>query len=539
MKTRIIIVLIVLAIGGIGISTHYYFQKDNTKKTSKYSSSEEMLDYYKNNYDTNDTMYLLKDIDGDNNKDLVVMDNCEVIVVANHKEIKEVGRHDFVTGTIQFYESASKKYPGIFYSYASGGRNYYGYLSLKNNKLAVLKLWNKDYSGIYKETGEKKIEYQSKNEDLLNESKNSCKSKYILKFKDLSDVNWKKSEICDEDIQNFIDEKVHEHLAEVDASKVENYEITKNDDKAISVVFTVDEYKKGAAHPFRNAFAVNVDKKAKKELDVTQTIKELKSAELDGYELANIVKDVQYDILKEEPQKFQRELKGIKPYQVFYTDGGAGVIIELGYAEGSYSCYKTELLPEELETYSKERSLNSIKDENIKNVMLNKTKYYNTATKKMEYIKDFKYTSFMDIDKNGKCYYYESFSDDPIKLEITSWCEVDIDKDQKQEVVLICQDSTEIVFDSESRVCGYVFPFRGMKGLKKNGLSARSGSAADTYIGRPKFYNEKCFFEYTAISDGYEKRYELNGKKVSKKEANKYINAFYDRQDDEVIWYEW
>ena len=198
-----------------------------------------------------------------------------------------------------------------------------------------------------------------------------------------------------------------------------------------------------------------------------------------------------------------------------------------------------DILPEELETFSKERSLNSIKDENIKNVMLNKTKYYNTATKKMEYVKDFKYTSFMNVDKNGKCNYYESGSDDPMKLKITSWCEVDIDKDQKQEVVLMCKDGTEIVFNSEERVCGYVFPFRGLKGLKKNGLSASSGSAAETYIGTLKFDNENCFFEYTGISDGYEKRYELNGKKVSKKEANKYINAFYDRQDDEVTWYEW
>ena len=189
--------------------------------------------------------------------------------------------------------------------------------------------------------------------------------------------------------------------------------------------------------------------------------------------------------------------------------------------------------------HHEDKSINRINNESIKKVLLNKDKYYNTATKKMEYVKDFKYTSAMNVDKNGKCSYGESNLSDSMKLEITSWCEVDIDDDQKQEVVLMCQDGTEIVFDSESRVCGYVFPFRGMKGLKKNGLSASSGSAVDTYIGRPKFRNEKCFFEFTAISDGYEKRYELNGKKVSKKEANKYINAFYDRQDDEVIWNEW
>lgn len=233
-KKILTVVFILFALGTIFCSLNHYLEtkKNKNSDTIKYKTSKEMINYYKNNYNVERMMYLLKDIDADNNIDLIAIDNCEVIVVANCKEIKEVGRHDFVTGTIQFYESASKKYPGIFYSYASGGRNYYGYLSLKNNKLAVLKLWNKDYSGIYKETGEKKIEYQSKNEELINESKNSCKSKYMLKFKEISS-----------------------------------------------------------------------------------------------------------------------------------------------------------------ETYSKERSLNSIKDENIKNVMLNKTKYYNTATKKMEYVKDFKYTS--------------------------------------------------------------------------------------------------------------------------------------------------
>ena len=158
------------------------------EKHPKPGLSKAMVDYCIKNY-TNDhnkeLLYVTKDLNGDGNTELLLLVNNEVKVVCGDEEIREVGTYDFVTGTVQLYESASQKYPGVFYSYASGGINYYGYLEVSDTKLKNRKLWNEDYSGISSDAGldRDKIEYESDDKDLVKESEKSCVSKYKLDFK--------------------------------------------------------------------------------------------------------------------------------------------------------------------------------------------------------------------------------------------------------------------------------------------------------------------------------------------------------------------
>lgn len=90
----------------------------------------------------------------------------------------------------------SYNYPGIFYFYADGGLNYYGYMNIQKEKLAIETLWNEDYSGISKEIGEKreKIKELSNDKKLIEESKNLYKANSDIEFMKINSNNLDKLE---------------------------------------------------------------------------------------------------------------------------------------------------------------------------------------------------------------------------------------------------------------------------------------------------------------------------------------------------------
>ncbi|CDB14005.1 putative uncharacterized protein [Eubacterium sp. CAG:192] len=56
------------------------------------------------------------------------------------------------------------------------------------------------------------------------------------------------------------------------------------------------------------------------------------------------------------------------------------------------------------------------------------------------------------------------------KVNIQSWCQVDMEADGEQEVVLQTDSGNELVLTyKDGKVYSYAFPFRGMKNIKTDG----------------------------------------------------------------------
>lgn len=128
------------------------------------------------------------------------------------------------------------------------------------------------------------------------------------------------------------------------------------------------------------------------------------------------------------------------------------------------------------------------KSEQILKVLKNEKKYYNAELKRECYIKDYNSDNYMTVNSKGK-YEYQKESNAE-KINIQSWCQVDMDADGEQEVILQTGTGNEIVLTyKDGKVYSYAFPFRGMKNIKTDGTFESSGSASDTYIGRLKFNN--------------------------------------------------
>jgi len=74
----------------------------------------------------------------------------------------------------------------------------------------------------------------------------------------------------------------------------------------------------------------------------------------------------------------------------------------------------------------------------------------------------------MTVNSKGK-YEYQKESNAE-KINIQSWCQVDMDADGEQEVVLQTDSGNELVLTyKDGKVYSYAFTFRGMKNIKKDG----------------------------------------------------------------------
>lgn len=134
------------------------------------SVTESYTEYLKNFADSSsEVYYLIRDIDNDGTKDLILSNKASLTIYTYTDSVKEVGSYDFITGTVRYLYSDNKDFPGIFYTTTGGGYNHYGYLTVKDGKVITEDLWKEDFSGI---SGEKnKIEDLSENKALIDESK--------------------------------------------------------------------------------------------------------------------------------------------------------------------------------------------------------------------------------------------------------------------------------------------------------------------------------------------------------------------------------
>ncbi len=145
------------------------------------SVTESYTEYLKNFADSSsEVYYLIRDIDNDGTKDLILSNNASLTIYTYTDSVKEVGSYDFITGTVQYLYSDNKDFPGIFYTTTGGGYNHYGYLTVKDGKVITEDLWKEDFSGI---SGEKnKIEDLSENKALIDESKSVSQKEQKIDF---------------------------------------------------------------------------------------------------------------------------------------------------------------------------------------------------------------------------------------------------------------------------------------------------------------------------------------------------------------------
>lgn len=182
------------------------------------------------------------------------------------------------------------------------------------------------------------------------------------------------------------------------------------------------------------------------------------------------------------------------------------------------------------------KRLDTVSDKEILKVLNNKKKLYNTKTGKLEYLKNHSTTSYMVQNKNSK--YKYSDEDGKLKSKILNWTEIDLDGDNKKEVVLELNSERVVVLRSyEGKVYCYQFTFRGMKSIKKDGTFESSGSAVDTYIGKLYFKGANCYYDELIAYDEWEKAYRINKKSVSKTKAKKKLKE-QDKKEG-VDCYEW
>ena len=91
------------------------------------SVTESYTEYLKNFADSSsEVYYLIRDIDNDGTKDLILSNNASLTIYTYTDSVKEVGSYDFITGTVRDLYSDNKDFPGIFYTTTGGGYNHCG-----------------------------------------------------------------------------------------------------------------------------------------------------------------------------------------------------------------------------------------------------------------------------------------------------------------------------------------------------------------------------------------------------------------------------
>ena len=110
--------------GGTGLYISSFI--DNIQLTEA-ETDEEYREYLKNFADSSsEVYYLIRDIDNDGTKDLILSNKASLTIYTYTDSVKEVGSYDFITGTVRYLYSDNKDFPGIFYTTTGGGYNHCG-----------------------------------------------------------------------------------------------------------------------------------------------------------------------------------------------------------------------------------------------------------------------------------------------------------------------------------------------------------------------------------------------------------------------------
>ena len=121
--------------------------KSNTPKIVDKSIIETAYNSFLQDINQNDVLYYtFKDIDGNGTDELLVTSNTKLTIYVYDHSVKEIGNHDFQTGTLRLLHTNHEDYPGIICFTAGGSAEHYKYLTIHNEQLLLRDLWKLDYS---------------------------------------------------------------------------------------------------------------------------------------------------------------------------------------------------------------------------------------------------------------------------------------------------------------------------------------------------------------------------------------------------------
>jgi len=164
------------------------------KEEGKVDYTTFLSDLYDNKYSNEELDFCIKDLDNNDIPELIIAKNGvnNITVYTYNDTVVEVGNHNFATGTTRLFFTDNSSYSGMFFYFASGGLDHYGYITIKDNKLMYEELWNEDYSGISKELGisRERIEEFSVDKQLIDESRKVYKANNDLPFQKLQPSNF-------------------------------------------------------------------------------------------------------------------------------------------------------------------------------------------------------------------------------------------------------------------------------------------------------------------------------------------------------------
>ncbi len=172
----------------------------------------------------------------------------------------------------------------------------------------------------------------------------------------------------------------------------------------------------------------------------------------------------------------------------------------------------------------------------VKQVLNNQKEFICTENDKRILLKDFDCQNYLYLS-DDKHFEYTKDTQTAIN-KFTKHCQVDIDNDGINEVLLESETSNILLLDyADNVVNGYVFPYRAMLNLKKDGSFNTSGGTATNYIGTLNISAGKCEYIELCCYDDYDLKnpYRVNNKKADKDAVNAYFNTYAKKEDAE--WY--
>lgn len=183
-----ITLLAMLLLSGCGKTEMVIKEKGRVDYTSFLS------DLYDNKSDNEELGFSIKDLDNNGIPELIISKNgvSNITVYTFNDTVVEVGNHFFETATTRLFFSDNSSYPGMFFYFAGGGLDHYGYITIKDNKLMYEELWNEDYSEISKDLGisRNRIEEFSADKQLIEESRKVYEENNDLPFQKLQPGNF-------------------------------------------------------------------------------------------------------------------------------------------------------------------------------------------------------------------------------------------------------------------------------------------------------------------------------------------------------------
>ncbi len=131
--------------------------------------------------------FCFKDLDGNGAEELIAM-NAGVEITVFDSQLREIGNHNFSTGTLRLLSTDNPEYHGIIYFFADGGKDHYGYITVKDGALVLQELWTDNYSA-YELAGGERITEISSDKQLIAESKKAYEQNKDITFYSLASYN--------------------------------------------------------------------------------------------------------------------------------------------------------------------------------------------------------------------------------------------------------------------------------------------------------------------------------------------------------------